>query len=777
MFEFKSRPSGRAVARALLLLSTAVAALTSEALGQEAGNAAQLPEITIETAQPAAKKAEKKAAKKAAPATTSAAAAEGSEAGPPEGQSSSSGQSEGSGTPPRSATGDTIGYSTVANSTATKTSTPVQETPVSIQVVPGVLLEDQQSTRLEEAVVGNVSGVQRGWSYGGLYENFIIRGFDTQLGTYRNGFQVFAAPTELSTAEQVEVVKGPASVLYGRAEPGGIVNVVTKKPLDAEQHSIEQEVGSFETYRTTIDSTGRVSDDGTLLYRFIGSYVDASSYRDFLFDEHVVLAPSLTWRPERGTELTLAYEYKDQAYSEDAGIPAIGRQPAPLSASFSAQEPGVRDELTGHLVDVSAEHRLDESWQVKGGAVYYDNTFTLSNTFSNGLEPDDRTLARGYFVYDDLKRSSFGGHVDLVGEVGTKDFKHRLLFGIDYLNFNEEIEGGFQPITSIDIFDPVYGTVDIDELFRTTPRNFFFISRREGVGAYAQDQITVLDRVHLLLGGRYDWLDAEGFTSDISLSDAEASLLERKSEAFTPRAGVVVDLTPGLSAYGSYSEGFGLNFGTTLDGRPFEPSTSIQYEGGFKTSHYGGLLTSTLAVYELTRSNIPTADPTTPEPFDQVAIGEARSRGVELDVAGQVAPGTSIVATYAYTETEITADEFGNLGNRLANVPRHSGSLWGKYEFEAGSLKGLALGAGVYLSGERPGDNENTFELPGYARVDAFASYDWQVDRTHWTAQLNLKNIFDTDYHTVTNTLDAVPRASIIPGAPFTAIGSIKVQF
>ncbi len=247
--------------------------------------------------------------------------------------------------------------------------------------------------------------------------------------------------------------------------------------------------------------------------------------------------------------------------------------------------------------------------------------------------------------------------------------------------------------------------------------------------------------------------------------------------------GLLYQPWPWLSLYGNYAQSLSASNGLSAIGQVFEPQESEQYEAGLKTEWLDGRLTSTLAFYHLTKTNLLSADLSTENPFDSVAIGEARSLGIEFDLAGQITDRVSLIGTYAYTDAEITKDqgqdELGNptpanQGNRLANVPEHSGSLWAKFWVLPEQLE---MGAGVFLVGDRQGDNENTLDLPGYGRLDFFAAYHHKLGGSRLTAQINVNNVLDKEYYKGTNTIDGVPRSRIAPGDPLTVLGSIRIEF
>lgn len=236
--------------------------------------------------------------------------------------------------------------------------------------------------------------------------------------------------------------------------------------------------------------------------------------------------------------------------------------------------------------------------------------------------------------------------------------------------------------------------------------------------------------------------------------------------------GLVYQPWPWLSLYGNYVESLGANNGRSASGEPFDPETAQQYEVGVKAELWEGRLFATLALFDLTKQNILTPDLSTPDPTDSIAIGEVRSRGIELDAIGQIDEHLSLIAAYAYDDIEITKDNRGNQGHRLPAVPLHAGSLWARYDFDGDPTQGLNLGAGVYVRGQRQGDNANSFQLPGYARLDAFAAYRWKLGPSYLTAQVNVTNLLDKTYYDRSNN-----RLNIHAGEPLTVLGSLRLEY
>ena len=690
-------------------------------------------------------------------------------------------------------------YTVTNSSTATKTDTPIMETPVSIRVVPKAVMSDQKTTTIKDALE-NVSSV-RPQSSLGLSNGFIIRGFRNGR-VYRNGLVANGvgigegAQYDSANLERLEVLKGPAAVLFGRIEPGGLINLVTKKPRDESYYSVEQRFGSYNFYRTEWDATDAITDDKSLSYRFSGSYQNNKSFRDFNFNDRVLVNPSLTWRPSDATEMSLEVEAIDEDYQVDRGLFAIGNRPAPIPISRSFIDPNDPVDTNSKVnLGFNLTHAFNEDWTLRNrflASFVHDNNISVkpANAFTvqQFLDPSagNRTYLRN--IFSQISDSeTYTTNLDLTGNLELWGTKHQTLVGFDYLRSTGTYltRGNFQaPVSGleIDIFNPVYG---IDPSFYATAlatpfpagaNHSFF--RDEWYGVYFQDHITLWDKLHILGGGRYDWATTGRGRGDSS-SAAEAALPARKDEGFSPRVGILYQPWAWASVYGNWTTSFGANNGVTDSGGTIDPEIGEQFEAGLKTEFFDQRLTTTLAYYHLTKENLLTRDFNSSDPFAMAAIGEARSQGIELDVTGQITDEFSIIGNYAFTDARITKDFSGLQGNRLNNVPEHSGSLWLKYDIHHYQpLNGLSFGLGVFAAGQRQGDNDNTFVLPGYARLDAFTSYAYQLRGSRLIAQFNIRNLLDKTYYESTDPFqNAPPRVGIYPGAPLTAMGSIRLEF
>ena len=343
---------------------------------------------------------------------------------------------------------------------------------------------------------------------------------------------------------------------------------------------------------------------------------------------------------------------------------------------------------------------------------------------------------------------------------------------------------------SIDIFNPVHTGVPAGLL--DDPENVFsFDFVEDWYGFYLQDQVELPYDLHLLAGFRYDNAGTSETFTQIIPGPPTPFESSRREDAVTPRFGLLWRPLPELSLFGSYVENFGASNGRTVDGSLLPHQTAQQWEAGIKTELLDGRLTGSLAWFDLTQQNLPRAhpDPVLAAQGFSVAVGEVRHQGLELDLSGELSPGLKAIASFAYIDSEITIDrglDFdnldangnptitdGNTGHRLDNVPRFGGSLWTTYEFQGGDLQGLKLGAGMVARGQREGNQENDFQLPGYATVNLLAGYEWKVGLSKVSLQLNIDNLLDKSFFE--STLGT--RFLVSPGAPRTFLGSVRVEF
>ena len=667
-----------------------------------------------------------------------------------------------------SAYGPVEGYRASRSATATRTDTPILETPASIQIVPEQVIADQASLRLRD-VYHNVSGVEPSFTGFNVAttEVPIIRGFrDDRI--FRNGFRLqLTAPTDLANIERVEVLKGPASTLFGLGEPGGILNLVTKRPVNDTFAFLEQEVGSYNLYRTTVDANAPLTRDNLLFGRLNAAYTSDDTFRDHDGMERAFIAPTLTWQPTDATSVTIdfSYSYEDYAFDHGLAFSADGEPVADVSTFLG--EPDFRSEREEFFVGYSFVHDFNDRLTFRNTFLFQD-TENRVNAFRHfGSTNPDNTVTRFF------ERFTQGGDtIATVSDLGYKfetgSTRHHVLAGVDARWADTfQGDGGFSsPGFEIDIVNPQYG--QFNESALTFEALYDFESELNAVGIYLQNQITTAnDRLHLLMGGRYDYVD-----QSVESSTFEA---EQTDRAFTFRGGALYELTEWLSPYVTVAQSFNPTspFTTSVDG--LEPEEGVSYEAGLKLSFFDGRLISTLAGYQITKDNVPVTDPNNPN--FSINGGELRSRGFEVDIAGGLMPGWQVIANYAYTDTEVIESDSLPEGSRFRNVPPHSASLWSRYDFQPDSgLEGFGFGAGVRGVSDRLGDDAGTFELDGFVVVDAalwyrdtFTVHGYQMPVR---AQLNVQNLLDEKYYE-----SSVSTSNVYPGAPRTVIGTLSIEF
>lgn len=672
-------------------------------------------------------------------------------------------------------TGERDSFTVPNATTGTRTDTPLRDTPQSIQVIPRKIIDEQQAIELDD-VLRNASGVVSN-SQDPRGQRFTIRGFDSS-SVLRDGIRLTNGANgnigfpDLSNVERVEVLKGPAAILFGSLEPGGVINLVSKEPLSEPYYNLNFRVGNRELIEPRIDISGPLTEDKRLLYRLNTVYRREESFRDFDVPiEKFFIAPTISWKISDRTDLTLNLEYNDDKRPADfVGIPAIGDRVADVPFDRITGEPD--DDARNETLRVAYkfEHRFNDDWKIRNNFSFSD----LDSDFIANVGPispfffDETTgdITRAW-LQNRQTAQSFELQTNVVGKFSTGSVKHTLLAGVDLFRRDNATfrNTDLSPQPVFNIFNPVYGLVSRPDSFdEEAPKTGD--GRTDSLGIYLQDQIKVGDKFHILAGIRYDTVqqESENFENNTSSS--------QNDDAFSPRLGLVYQPSKDLSLYTSYSTSFAPNSGETRSGDILDPERGEQFEIGARAELLNGGLVANLAVFDITKKNVSTGDPTNAvgESF-VVAVGEQRSRGIELDLIGKISPGWNVVANYAYTDADITKDNTSIEGNRLFGVPEHNFNLWTTYEIQKGSLKGLGLSLGFNFVDERFGDNDNSFVLESYLLTNAAISYK----RDNWEAALNFRNLFDVQY------IDSSEGFSRLfetrPGAGFTVIGSLSVKF
>jgi iron complex outermembrane recepter protein len=653
------------------------------------------------------------------------------------------------------------GYDPRDSSTATRTDTPLRDIPQSIQVIPQAIIEDRDVTELGgalETATSVVSNGGRGLSVFG--PGFLIRGFETRGGIFRDGVEVFSLGSlSINDIERVEVLRGPASVLYGQGEPGGIINLVPKRPLSEPFYDISANVDSFGSYEGAIDLSGPLTSDSALRYRLNVSYENFDSFRDLVDGNQLLISPIITWDISPNISLDVYGQYTSDRETIDEGlvVGANGIIDLPRERFFG-EDFGEFSQNQFNL-GYRLNYDVNDNLTLRQALQYQQYAPRRYAPLFDSLDETTGELGRlAYFAGGTYQR--FFTNAEAVGRFSTGSVNHEVLFGIEYRNTLEQSEFQFSNLyDSINIFNPVYTGIP----YAIEPE-FFRDDTIRTLGIYLQDQIEILPNLQLLAGVRYDTTDQFRTTQDL---DQPRDEFNQTDSAFSPRVGIVYQPIEPLSLYASYTTSFRPSFAASrnLDDSTFDPEQGRQFEIGAKGDITDNL-SFTLALFDIRRQNVQTPDPN--DPLFTVQTGEVASRGFELGLGGEILPGWNLTASYTALDAFVSQDNTIPVGNRLANVPDNQFSLWSTYELQEGSLEGLGFGLGLFYVSQRAGNSDNSFTLPSYFRTDAALFYR----RNNWRAQLNVENLFNTQYFTSSDQF-----LGVTPGAPLTVSVRIGVEF
>ena len=633
-------------------------------------------------------------------------------------------------------------YQARRSGSATKTDTPLDEVPQAVSVIPATVLDDLRSPRIEKAL-DYAGGVARQNDFGGLtmYE-YSIRGLTTSE-FYKDGFSVnrgYMNPQDPSNVERIDVLKGPASSLYGRGDPGGTINIVSKRPQNDRFARLDLSAGRWDRYRSSLDVNTLLDDEGTMLYRMNLAVEDNKSFRDYRSSERQFFAPAFSWELSPQTRLLVQAEVIRSSQVFDRGVVAPNDHLGSVSRSDFFGEPGDGEiDNNNESLQAEIEHDLNASWTVRLASHYKQGRLNGGATEASFLADEARTLNREY-RYRDFDWQDSITQLELRGLVYTGDIEHNLLIGTEYERYaKDERLMRTRPISTIDIREPVYGQprppFSVGPGGRSTDRHELVHSRSLNL----QDQMRLSEKLFGVIGARYDHYEHR------LDNEVTGKRTEQTHEKITPRIGALYQLTPEVGVFANASQSFKPNTGAPRPGTgtSFDPEEGVGYEAGFKFDLLDSRLGMTVAAFHLTKENVLTADPA--DSTYQIAAGEVRSRGLDLQLTGQLTDEVRVIGAYAYVDAEVTKDNTLASGSRLLNVPEHSGSLLGVYEFLDGGLKGLELGGGVNYVGDRSGNvADSGFELPGYTTVDLLARYKATQDLT---LGANLNNAFDRTYY------------------------------
>lgn len=630
----------------------------------------------------------------------------------------------------RSAFEPANGYFASNASTATKTDRPILETAQAISVVTAEQIADRNVDRVQDAVAYS-AGVRVGSS--GLdprFDTISVRGFDTTMSAdfldglrqpYNGWLSIYG--TEAYTLERIEVLKGPASVLYGQISPGGMVNRVSKRPSLLAKNQVEIQGGNNDHRQGQFDVGGKLSEDGSVLFRTVGVYRDAENYIEQLNNDVRLLAPSLSWQIDPDTSLTLLAQYQER---ETAASPMLYQDGDHLTDFWQGDEYFDKLEQRQWTFGYEFEHIFNDTFTLQQNLRYGQ-----LDTTNQYLQPDG-TITDGVMdryavgVYEDM--DSVTSDTRLVSRFATGELQHTLLSGWDYTWFDSSVLYAMGPAPSIDMSAPDYHQPVSKPSTALSDQD----SLTQRSGLYLQDQID-LDRWRLSVGVRRDWVHVR---SNDNLYGADS---KTSDSATTYQLGALYLFDNGLAPYASYAESFLPQSGSNAGG-PLKPTKGKQYEVGLKYQPPGTSALFTASLYHLTQQNVTTRDPV--DPLNTVQTGEQVSRGLELEAVADLSERLHLTASYSYNDPEITKSNDGDEGNDPKDVPRHLASLWLDYNLPLG----LGFGAGARYTGSVYGDDANSMKNEDYTLFDAGVHYDFAGGLDGVRLAVNARNLTDKQY-------------------------------
>ncbi|WP_123592809.1 TonB-dependent siderophore receptor [Pseudomonas fluorescens] len=657
-----------------------------------------------------------------------------------------------------SAYGPVDGYVATRSATGTKTDTPILEIPQTINVVTAEQVQTQGARNLTQALRYtpglNVGGftdrnaiadeiTSRGFAPTPLYLDGAYLPYAGSLGG--------APQIDPYTLERIEVLKGPSSVLYGQNQPGGIINMVSKRPTTEQRSQVKLGAGSYDRVNGAFDTSGPIDDQKEFTYRVIGVGKKGGQQVDHTHSERMLLAPSLTWTPNDDTSLTLlAQIQRDDGLEDYQALPMIGslkRGPngERIDREFFSGDSKYNDyKRDQYVFGYDFTHNFTEDLKYRSTARYTDVRDDYKGFYLRSFVTDDAGVTdytRANRVKLNWKQHNTAYTVDnnLEYKFNTGALEHTTLMGVDYRHFNRKYDG-YNAYNVLPI--NLYGENNNYDTSSVTPQlDTKWDNTIRQTGVYLQDQIK-LDKWILTIGGRQDWAEVEN--KDLLARTVE----EKRDHKFTSRVGLTYVTDFGLAPYVSYSESFLPTLGTAAPergGKGFEPTEGQQYEVGVKYQPFDQTLI-TASVFQIKQKNVLTGD--TDYPQYQAQTGEVRSRGVELEVKSTF-DNIDVMAAASYLDSFYTKDTWGNKDNRSEAQAPVSALVWANYHFTQASLNGLTFGAGARYTGRKPGDAANSFDVPSYVVYDTTVSYDMgklSPSLRGVQTSLNVQNIFDREY-------------------------------
>ena len=640
---------------------------------------------------------------------------------------------------------DTQGFVSRRDVTGTKTDTPLNEIPQSISVINRSQLDSRQVQSVGEAL-RYTAGVQtEAFGADPHVDFFSIRGFQTNdTGVYLNGLRLSPGVTALAPEpyglERIDVLKGPASVLYGQNAPGGLVNLVSKRPTAERFNEVTLLGGSYGRIQGEFDLGGPLgptaSADGKWTYRLTGLVRDAGTQVDHVPNDRIFVAPAITYKPDADTTVTLLSSYQHDHTAGQEFLPSQGtvfsnpngRIP---TNRFTGEDQYNKVDRAQVNVGYEVEHHFDDIFTVRQNARYSRIDYSQRQVFGLGLESDLKTLDR-YAYGQDVRANIFDVDTQAEAKFRTGPVSHTVVGGFEYNHLTTATVNRGTTATSINIFAPVYGAIQPDLPIYTNS-----YQTQNLYGAYIQDQIK-FNRFILTLGGRQDWVDTDNRNRLASSTTAQSD------SRFTYRAGLGYEAPLGFTPYVSYARSFQPIAGVNAFGATFRPTEGEQTEVGVKYQPPTMASFVTASAFNLVQSNVSTVDPA--NAVNTVQTGEIRVRGIELEAQANLMAGLNLIATYTFLDPVVTKANDGTQGNQVGGVPRHSASGWVDYAFGEGTrIPGLSFGGGVRYVGTTQASNADLFKVSDHTLFDAAVRYDFGRD-ARWRLAVNANNLLDRTF-------------------------------
>ncbi|MFE4111480.1 TonB-dependent siderophore receptor [Kosakonia sp. YIM B13611] len=666
---------------------------------------------------------------------------------------------------------DTVVVTSQMQSGATKLETPDIETPQAVSIVTRQQYEEQGAISVRQAVSYTPGVYSNQIGASNRFDYIVLRGFsDGSLdNVYLDGLKMMGDTNSHSSLvidpwflDSVEVVRGPASVLYGRSSPGGIVALNSRKPSFDPGGEVKLFAGNNNQRGAAFDVTGPVDDNDRVAVRLTGMTRYADSQFDHLKEQRYAIAPSLTWRITDQTRLELmAYLHRDPEGGSHSGLPYEGTVVPHAGKKisntfFEGEDDYDKYDRRENMVGYNFEHAFDSGWSVRQKLRYLRTKVDLNQVYAAGWL-NDTDLNRGYSGSDEsLSAVTLDNQID--GSIDTGVINHRLLFGVDYQRRSNNVTASYGSFPAIDAFHPVYGADPLSIAVYSREKH-----KLEQTGIYAQDQMS-LDRWRLTLGGRHDQVK---ITNVNKINDTSDTL---DKNHFSSRAALMYLFDSGFAPYVSYSTAFTPTSFTDEYGKILQPMKGKQWEAGLKFQPEGSQTMYSASVYRINQENIATkVEPTDP----YRSIGEIESEGVELEAVGQLTDNLRLQAAYTYNDIRYKKSSAQEQGNRAVYAPRNQASAWLSYDVKEGMLNGLTVGSGVRYVNGITSDRQNTHTLPSYTLVDLAVGYDLSnVGLKGVSAQVNVNNLTDKRYVAACNSL-----SYCYFGAERSIVGSLSYRF